>query len=74
MDESLMALLKLLRERLPKQACYGIRLQPGEGEEILVFYHPWGCEEEFTATSETLDGFFAKVEEWQREQGWDADG
>lgn len=41
--KDLIEILSKLDREIPKNRCYGVRVENGE---IVFFYHPYGCESE----------------------------
>jgi len=57
-------LLVELREEMERGCCYGIRLN--RKNEVIIFYHPWGCEAEWSCKLEERVSLYKKIGEWRK--------
>jgi len=56
-------LLVKLRESVGNRCCCGIRLL--KNDSIEIFYHPYGCESEWTSTTDDFDNLIERILEWR---------
>ena len=56
-------LLLELHDKMEGGCCYGIRLN--RKNEVMIFYHPWGCESEWSCKPDGREDLYKRVDEWR---------
>ena len=57
-ENSVISLLLRLQKEVSPDHCYGIRF---ENNELVIFYHPYGCDEEWVSNIEEIDNLLNKI-------------